>query len=83
MEGTTDIEAQSTLSTSFLEGFASAVDSVDVARDDELTRAVEVGSDDYPTRGTSSMLRSGNTLICTIWFFHRLSSMMALLIGEM
>ena len=49
MEGTTDVEAQSTLSTSFLEGFASAVDSVDVTRDDELTRAVEVGSDDYPT----------------------------------
>ena len=49
MEGPTDVEAQSTLSTSFLEGFASAVDSVDITRDDELTRAVEVGSDDYPT----------------------------------
>ena len=49
MEGTTDVEAQGTLSTSFLEGFASAVDSVDITRDDELTRAVEVGSDDYPT----------------------------------
>ena len=47
MESPPDIQTKGTLSTSSLKRFAGTLYSVDIPRDHELTRAVEVGCDHY------------------------------------